>query len=137
MLALTPCSAQKRRSQKAFFTLCKVPSRVLLAFGVRRDWCLQQPPPSFVSVSHLTPTCSSGSHQMLEGWGRASPEVVLEQLPQQDTGAGYGLQRRGSLQKHLPVQSLWAHAVKTLVQDAREDCRTQWCATWEEGKVCL
>lgn len=38
--------------------------------------------PSFACASHLPPKCGSGSHQTLGGQGRASPEVVLEQLPQ-------------------------------------------------------
>lgn len=52
----------------------------------------------------------------------------------QNPSAGYGLQRQRTLQ---PVQRLWARVVKTLVQDVREDCGSWWCATWEEGKVCL
>ena len=105
--------------------LCKVPSRVLLAFGARKDWCLQQPPPSFACVSQLPPRAVWALTKCWEARGEPAPRYFRSSYHRHNPSAGYGLQRRGSLWEHLPVQRLPAHAVKKLVQDAREDCGTR------------
>lgn len=82
MLALKPRSARKRRSKKAFFTLCTGPCSCAFGFQCDKGLVLAAAPSKLFHVLHIHPSCAVWALNPALGPGRASPNAVSQRLPQ-------------------------------------------------------
>lgn len=127
MLSLKPCSTQKRKSKKAFFTLC--PGSRAFGFQCEKRPALAAAPPSCFLCRTPTPPVRFGL--------RTQPRGSFSVVASGGTPGPGGDSREGEVcGSPCPCQGCRAHPVKRLVQDVRA-LGAPCCATWEEGKACL
>lgn len=116
-LALKPCSAQKRRSKKALFTLCTGPCSCAFSFQCEKGPVLAAAPSKLFCVLHIHPPCAAWALNPVLGTRESQPQQFLSGYHRQGMdypglGMDYGEGEVGG--SPCLCQSCRAHAVKML-----------------------